>query len=633
MTEHEASPMSEHEQPLIYARAVISFTTAVMDTETVEEVLWLLTDDVIADLGFEDCVVYLVDETRQKLVQRAAYGNKKAGVTEILNPIELEIGEGLTGRCAAERQPILVNDLSNDSSYVLDDMARLSELAVPILSGGEIIGVIDSEHSSKNFYTAQHVMTLEALSSIITTRYESSKALRQLEKSQARLHHLAHFDSLSELPNRHHFITSLEQAARRFDDGEVTSVAVLILDLDRFKLINDTYGHATGDELIRRVSERFRDALPESVLVSRLSGDEFAALVTDESSVDAVAVGELLLASIESPISLKAADVKISASIGIAIHKPLPEVLTAASNTMSSTYWHCDATSLMKLADSAMYKAKADGRGHAVLGSVLGETPLLSDLNLEAAINEGLLNNEFEIYLQPLVDLVTEDVIGFESLVRWRHPEVGLVSPMQFIDFAERSGQIRAIDIRVLQQSRQCLDELRRGGREDLSINVNVSASLLSRPDWLDGPTGANFTKGLNVEVTERSVIADMDAAVLTLAELRSRGVRVFIDDFGIGYSSLSYLQLLPCDFIKIDKSFTAGLGVSDVSLSLVKLLVALAEAMDVTLVAEGIETHEQLEIVEGLGVDCGQGYLLAKPMPAAEIWAFLEKGFKIQRD
>jgi putative methionine-R-sulfoxide reductase with GAF domain len=275
-------PTSESEVPWAYARAVIEFTTAVIDTESVDEVLWLLTDDIVQDLGFEDCVIYLMDEVRSKLVQKAAYGNKKSDTGEVLNPIELDLGEGITGRCAAEQRPILVHDVSKDPSYVLDDKGRLSELAVPILSGGAVIGVIDSEHSSKNFYNSQHVATLKALSSIITTRYENSRDLRE---SEAKLRHLANFDSLSKLPNRHNFMDSLATAARRCDEGELTSIAVLILDLDRFKLINDAYGHASGDELIVWVSEKFRDILPESILLARLAGDEFAVLVTDQFSV------------------------------------------------------------------------------------------------------------------------------------------------------------------------------------------------------------------------------------------------------------------------------------------------------------------------------------------------------------
>lgn len=620
--------------PWTYARAVIEFTTAVIDTESVEEVLWLLTDDIVQDLGFEDCVIYMMDEARSKLVQRAAYGNKKSGTAEVLNPIELDLGEGITGRCATEQRPILVNDVSKDPSYVRDDKARLSELAVPILSGGAIIGVIDSEHSSKNFYNSQHVATLKALSSIITTRYENSRALRALRESEAKLRQLANFDPLSKLPNRHNFMDLLATAARRCDEGEFTSIAVLILDLDRFKLINDAYGHAAGDELILWASEKFRDVLPESMLLARLAGDEFAVLVTDQFSVGPEAVGEMLLAALDSPISLTTSDVRISASIGGAQHTTVStDGPPTRSSVIEPAQPNCDPTLLMKLAHDAMRKAKAGGRGHVVMSSMLGDMSLLSDLNLEAAIDTALLNNEFEVYLQPIVEFATENIVGFESLIRWRHPEFGLISPAEFIGFAEDSGQISAIDLYMLMRSRECLDEFRRGQREDISINVNISASLLSRPGWLDGSIGESITEGLNVEVTERQVIADASSAVSTLVELQSRGARVFIDDFGIGYSSLSYLQLLPFDVIKIDKSFIDGLGVSEVSYSLIKLLVALAETMEVDLLAEGIEEPEQLEILKALGVSYGQGYLFAKPMPATEALAFLESGLVRQQD
>jgi diguanylate cyclase (GGDEF)-like protein len=315
---------------------------------------------------------------------------------------------------------------------------------------------------------------------------------------------------------------TLATAARRCDEGELTSIAVLILDLDRFKLINDAYGHAAGDELILWASEKFRDVLPESMFLARLAGDEFAVLVTDQFSVGPEAVGEMLLAALDSPISLTTSDVRISVSIGGAQHTTVStEGPPTRSSVTESAQPSCDPTLLMKLAYDAMRKAKAGGRGHVVMSGMLGDMSLLSDLNLEAAIDTALLSNELEVYPQPIVEFTTDNIIGFESLIRWRHPEFGLISPAEFIGFAEDSGQISAIDLYMLKRSKECLDEFRRGQREDISINVNISASLLSRPGWLDGPISESITKGLNVEVTERQVIADASSAVSTLvAEL-----------------------------------------------------------------------------------------------------------------
>lgn len=609
-----------------YAQAIIDFTTAVIHANSVDEVLWLLTDEFIETLGFEDCVVYLLDEARQKLVQKAAYGHKKSGPTRILNPIELGYGEGITGQCAETQRSILVSDVSTDPYYVVDDQARMSELAVPIISGEKTIGVIDSEHSQRDFFQAHHIATLRALSSIITTKYDRQCALSDLQESESKLRRLANFDSLSNLPNRHHFITSLRAATQQYERGELTGIGVLIIDMDRFKLINDTYGHAAGDELIVKVSKLFRQALPESLLLARLGGDEFAVLVTDRSPMEAEAVGEALLAAVGDPISLTVADVRTSASIGLAeYHVATADEGATPSNATAIVQRECDPTSLMRLADGAMYRAKASGRDRCVVSGMLGSGPVLSDLNMAAAINTALSTNQFELYLQPIVELTTQDITGFESLIRWPHPEAGMVLPDQFIDFAERSGQIGAIDLYMLQQSRQCLDDLRRDLQDDISINLNVSASLLSRSDWFDGPTGELFVEGVNIEVTERAVIADTARAASMLSDLQSRGSRIFIDDFGTGYSSLSYLQMLPCDVIKIDKSFISGLGESEMSLSLVRLLVSLAETMGTDLLAEGIETREQLEILQRLGVGYGQGYLFARPMPVTEARAHLE--------
>jgi diguanylate cyclase (GGDEF)-like protein len=582
-----------------YARAIIGFTTAVIHTRSVEEVLWLLTNDIVADLGFEDCVVYLLDERRGMLVQKAAYGPKKGGPTEILNPIEIALGEGITGRCAVEQRSILVNDVSKDPSYIIDDVERMSELAVPILSNGKTIGVIDSEHSNRDFYTEQHLVTLRALSAIITTKYENACALHDLKESERRLRHLANHDSLSGLPNRHHFVTELEKAAARFSAGRSTSLVVLILDLDRFKLINDSYGHTAGDQLIVRVSKRLREHLPASVLLARLSGDEFAVLIEDGEGGDPSVHCETILQALMAPLSLVTVDVRISASIGVA----------------KATLEVCSAGQLMKLADGAMYRAKANGKGCYVLSRGLEQASSLSDLNMESAIASALEKKEFEVYLQPMVELETQETAGFESLIRWNHPHVGVIRPDQFIDFAERTGQIRDIDLFMLRRVIEILDDLSRAGHEGVSITVNVSASLLSRPDWLREVDTDTFPKGLNIEVTERALIADVSAAIATLQTLRQRGAKIFVDDFGTGYSSLSYLHRLPLDVIKIDQSFVESVTESEKSLSLIKLLVSLARTMEVELVAEGIEESGQLDVLRTLGVRYGQGFLFARPM------------------
>jgi diguanylate cyclase (GGDEF)-like protein len=592
-----------------YARAIIEFTTAVIHTGSVEEVLWLLTDDIVSDLGFEDCVVYILDESRGKLIQKAAYGNKKAGPSEILDPIEIDLGQGITGRCAIEQQPILVNDVTIDPSYVVDDIQRMSELAVPILSQGKTIGVIDSEHSEKEFYTSQHLATLRALSAIITTKYENTSALRELKASEARLRHLANHDSLCGLPNRHCFVTELSEAAERFSEGKLTTLCVLIMDLDRFKVINDSYGHAAGDQLIVRVSERLRSLLPESVLLARLSGDEFAVLSTDASDGGPAQLCETILGSFSERLPIVAADVRISASIGVA----------EASSEIST------ASALMKLADGAMYKAKARGKGCYVLSRGGEQVASLSDLNLETAIASALERSEFQVYLQPIVNLTTGRASSFESLIRWVHPKIGLIRPDYFIDFAERSGQIRDIDLYMIQRVGGILTELRRDFQRELAISVNVSASLLSRSDWIDQMDDGTFANGLNIEVTERALVADVSVASATLEALQARGSQIYIDDFGTGYSSLSYLHRLPLDVIKIDRSFVDSITESEKSQSLVQLLVSLARSMEVELVAEGIETPEQLALLKSLDVRYGQGYLFARPMPFSDVWAYLK--------
>jgi len=600
-----ATQMSDH-----YLRAIVGFTTAVIHTQSVEEVLWLLTDDIIVDLGFEDCVVYLLDNSRGVLVQKAAYGPKKAGPAKIHAPIEVPLGQGITGRCAVEQQPILINDVSKDPSYIVDDAARMSELAVPIISGGKTIGVIDSEHSQPEFYTDQHLSTLRALSAIITTKYESASALRDLRESESRLRHLANHDSLCGLPNRHHFVTQLQLAADRFKEGKTTNLCVLILDLDRFKLINDSYGHATGDQLIIKVSRRMLDVLPKDVLLARLGGDEFAVLAEGEVAAEPSILCETLLTCLSHRVSLVSADVQTSGSIGV----------SEASDKV------CSASELMTLADGAMYKAKANGKNRYVLSSSLQTVSELSDLNMESAIATALKNDDFEVYLQPIVELDDCSTIGFESLVRWVHAQVGIIRPDYFIDFAERSGQIREIDLYMIQRVSEVLSELEDMGKGELSISVNISASLLSRADWLDVIDKEAFAKGLYIEITERALVADVSEATKILKLLQERGSKIYVDDFGTGYSSLSYLHRLPFDVIKIDRSFVESVTESEKSMSLIKMLVSLAQTMGVELVAEGIEQPEQVEALKSLGVRYGQGYYFARPMPISAALQYLEE-------
>jgi diguanylate cyclase (GGDEF)-like protein len=594
-----------------YLRAIVGFTTAVIHTQSVEEVLWLLTDDIIVDLGFEDCVVYILDEKRGVLVQKAAYGPKKAGPSEIHSPIEVPLGKGITGRCAVEQQPILINDVSKDPSYIVDDAARKSELAVPIISRGRLIGVIDSENSEPNFYTDQHLSTLRALSAIITTKYESASALRDLKESERRLRHLANHDSLCGLPNRYHFVTQLQLAAERFKEGETTNLCVLILDLDRFKLINESYGHATGDQVIIQLSQRMLGALPPDVLLARLGGDEFAVLAENETAADPSILGEQLLSCLYHRVSLANADVQISGSIGV-----------AEANSQV-----CSASELMKLADGALHKAKATGKGRYVLSSSLQTASELSDLNMESAIAAALENEDFEVYLQPIVELDDCRTIGFESLVRWAHAEVGIIRPDYFIDFAERSGQVREIDLYMIRRVSEVLNTLEEMGKSELSISVNISASLLSRADWLNDIDSDAFAKGLYIEITERALVADVSEATKILELLQERGSKIYVDDFGTGYSSLSYLHRLPLDVIKIDRCFVDSVTESEKSMSLIKMLVSLAHTMGVELVAEGIEEPEQLEALKALGVRYGQGYLFARPMPIPDAFEYLEQG------
>ena len=573
-----------------YLEALSRFAVAAASVQRVEEVLWLLTDEIVADLGFEDCVVYLADEKREILRQVAAFGQKSPSPHVISNPIELRFGQGITGRAASTAESILVNDVRKDPDYVIDDQARLSELAVPIVVEGQVIGVIDSEHSELNFYTQEHQFTLEALASLIGAKYQQARLLTQLKRSEAEALYTAAHDSLTGLPNRAQFLKWI-QAKLSLRGASV----LVLLDLDRFKVINDRFGHEAGDDLLIAVARRFKGAIPTNAKLARLSGDEFACLIEGEVD-EAKSIVNTMLASLEEPIQLKADRVNIRASAGMAM-----------MDAMIS-----DASSWLRRADAMLYQQKATREsGLMVYGEDLhANLSLQSELDVE--IETAIAEKQFRVALQPIVRLRDGCAVGAEALIRWIHPNHGFIPPNDFIPSAERSGQVKGIDSCVVDLVGQCFQR----DDSDSYISINLSPASLSvlNDDAVLHRLAERFGSRLRVEVTERAMIANFELAAAGLEHLRSRGVRVLLDDFGTGYSSLSYVHRLPVDALKIDQSFVARLGEDKRSESLIRMITALADSLSLDVIAEGIETEQQRDLLKGLNVEFGQGYLFGKP-------------------
>jgi diguanylate cyclase (GGDEF)-like protein len=427
--------------------------------------------------------------------------------------------------------------------------------------------------------------------------------------AEAQIAHMAHHDALSGLPNRILFRDRLEHEMRRLE-SQGGWLAVLCLDLDNFKNVNDTLGHPAGDLLLQVVAQRLRGCVRDGEMVARLSGDEFAVLQpTPDQPMAAQALAERLVRALSAPYDIDGHRVVISTSVGAAL---------------APADGH-DADDLLKKADVALYRAKADGRSCARFFMPEMQAQLQARLAMEADLREVLEKRQLELFYQPLFDLREERIRGFEALLRWRHPERGLVPPDQFIPVAEATGLIVPIGEWVLRQA--CADAV--NWPSDMMVAVNLSPLQFTSPQLSTAVSGALVGAGLaasrlELEVTESVLLQDSGVVLALLHELRGMGLRIALDDFGTGYSSLSYLRSFPFDKIKIDQSFIRGpTGVTG-SAAIVDAIVTLASSLGMTTTAEGVETVEQLEQVRRAGCTEAQGYYLGRPRPAADVSADL---------
>ncbi len=429
------------------------------------------------------------------------------------------------------------------------------------------------------------------------------------------LYQQARTDALTGLPNRFHFLDQLKQQVVRAErDG--MSFAVLFTDLDRFKGINDSLGHAAGDELLREVSARLRHCMREGDTIARLGGDEFTVLIGKLRSADeAGRVAEHVLAALGGPFLIEGVESFIRASIGIAVYP---------ANGAS-------AEELMRSADTAMYRAKDGGRGMYAFFEEAMNTEVVMRSTLERELRRGISEQQFILHYQPQVDLRTSKVIGVEALLRWRHPERGLVAPGQFIAVAEETGLIVRMGHIALTEACTQFRAWRENGVGLEHVAVNVSSRQFRQPDFImtveaalrENAMAANC---LELEVTESLLLDDVDGVVDMLFRLKRLGVQISIDDFGTGYSSMSYLDRLPFDTLKIDMSFIRKIRDDGEGGTIAATIVAMAHTLGKKVVAEGAETQAQIDFLRKLGCEMVQGYFFSRPLPGDEIEAFVRK-------
>jgi diguanylate cyclase len=441
-----------------------------------------------------------------------------------------------------------------------------------------------------------------ALEHVVSARTE------KLEAANRQLRHLATHDAATGLPNRVLLDDRLAQAtAHAHRDAQ--TFAVLVLDLDRFKQINDSLGHRAGDTVLKEVSGRLSKAVRDIDTVARIGGDEFVIVVSPHAPrEEAAAVAERLRDALRVPLAIGGVDIHVTASIGVGLY---PE--DGAS-----------ADSLLAHADAAMYCAKQRGRNNVQWFSSGMDEATLERFNLESDLHEALGRGQLELFYQPKADIATGEVHSAEALARWRHPKRGLILPEHFIPIAEANGLIHEIGTWVLQEAcRQCV-EWQRAGLPPVRVAVNVSAAQFRRGDLLDIVRRSLEETGLapeylEIELTESSVMTDPEDSAAILEHLSRMGVVVSVDDFGTGYSSISYLRRFPIDKLKIDRTFVKDLSTHAEDASIVQAIVSLAHSLRLKVVAEGVESPEQLEFLKSLGCDQYQGFHFSPPVPARE--------------
>lgn len=760
---------------------VSQFAVEILSINSNEELIWHLAKKVVARLGFEDVVIYICDED-QKLQQKAAFGNKNPTEYTLLAPIEIEFGKGIVGMAAQQQKTILINDTREYPGYIVDDQNRLSELAVPMVANGKLLGVIDSEHQQLGYYTPQHERTLVAIAAITATKLVNNQTVAKLqdsieqleysskiqdtlieiaelifatdsiaefyqrlhlcigrltfaknfyvaltanegralilpycvdeeddvpvneiiplnedtpsitayvmktkqplllyendlqqmrdnkqiyligslpkawlgvpfgegqlqgvvvvqsysdnyvfdkkdqqllmfvakhirnaiERMQAKsdLRFLALHDPLTKLPNRVLFADRLDHALLKAKRNKNVGLAVLFMDLDKFKQVNDNYGHHVGDKLLIAVAETVGSCLRGSDTFCRLGGDEFAILLEDLNGKNgAKQIADKIILKLQTPLQIEQRQINITTSIGIANYQSGKQ----------------DANTLLVHADEAMYQAKLHGRNQIYFYRPKTTSSFTASHKVERDFLPAIQQKQLYLEFQPIIDLDSGDIVCAEALVRWRHPEQGIIPPNLFIGELEKSGHIHQLDEFVLISALEYLAAWQPFLPLNFRLSINVSSAGFISQSLMQTLANTyqntpNVLQQLCIEITEQTLVNNIGTTQTNIKILRDMGIQIALDDFGTGYSSLSYLHQFTFDFLKIDRSFIMNLELGQNKSIILETIINLAKSLNIKTTAEGIETYEQYHLLKNMHCTHAQGFYMSRPVAVGEL-------------
>jgi diguanylate cyclase (GGDEF)-like protein len=559
-------------------------------------------------LGDEVVAIRLVDREDPRYMNlMSSVGVSRAMLASTSRTL---VSEGAGGRAVVEDRVVTIEDYEHERGTMSEFVgARLqSAMAAPVHEHGQPVGsiVVASYRLGRTYTDTEREM-------LLTLAHHASIALNGA-KAVEQMRHLAYHDSLTGLPNRALFAEHLGRAVANAQRSGA-SLAVLFLDLDRFKMVNDSLGHPVGDRLLAATAQRLRVSLRAADLAARLGGDEFAVLAENTSLEGARALADVIIDALRDPFHIDGHELSLTASVGLAVDQ-------GGSTT---------ADGLLRNADLAMYRAKLEGAaGHLVYEPAM-HAVVADRVVLEGNLRRAVALDEFAVYYQPIVLLASGDVVGVEALVRWRRDDGTLVPPMEFIPVAEEMGLIVPIGRSVMREAMRQVTAWQDSnkGKGPLSLSINLSVRQLHQADFVNEVMDAVESTGFDpealvLEITETALMHDTSVVRSRLEALRSHGIRIALDDFGTGYSSLSYLRQFPIDTLKIDKSFVADVTEGEEHAAVTRAVIELGRSLHLEVVAEGVEEPRQVTELMRLQCRLGQGYHFSKPLSARDMTAYL---------